>query len=91
MPCSALIAIGSVPIYLLFFFMFLLNICIFWHLGFQTCVSVIPPQGRKETPLSLFQVFQLFVVFLVLTFQWFALEWLKTLWSFHYVPPHALD
>lgn len=53
---------------------------------------MIPPQGRKETPLSLFQVFQLFIIFLVLTFQLFALEWLKPLWTVvHYVPTHALD
>lgn len=41
------------------------------------------PSGGKETPLSLFQVFQLFIVFLVLTFQWFALEFLMKP-SFHY-------
>lgn len=41
------------------------------------------PLGGKETPLSLFQVFQLFIVFLVLTFQWFALEFLMKP-SFHY-------
>lgn len=56
---------------------------LFCRLGFQPCVSVHPPQGGKETPLSLFQVFQLFIVFLVLTFQWFALEFLMKP-SFHY-------
>lgn len=75
------------------FFRFLLNICIIIFL--PSWISGVfpwfPPQGRKETPFSLFQVFQLFIIFLVLTFQLFALEWLKTLWTVHYVPPHALD
>lgn len=73
--CLVLIAIGSVPIYLLFFS----TSVVFHHLRFQACVSVLPPQGGKETPLSLFQVFQLFIVFLVLTFQRFSLEFFKTL------------
>lgn len=72
--CPALIAIESVPIYSLFFS----TSVIFRHLGFQACVSVLPPQGGKETPLSLFQVFQLVIVFLVLTIQRFALEFFKT-------------
>lgn len=55
----------------------ILNFLSSWVSGVCFCAS----RHLKEIPFSLFQVFQLFIVFLMLTFQWFALEFIKTLVS----------
>lgn len=65
MPCSAFIAIGSVPIYLVFFFIFLLNICIFFFavLDFRR-VSVISPSGKKgNTTLTISTISTIYNIF----------------------------
>lgn len=64
MPCSAFIAIGSVPIYLVFFFIFLLNICIFFcRLGFQARFRDFPSGKKGNTTLTISTISTIYNIF----------------------------
>lgn len=64
MPCSALIAIGSVPIYLLFFFIFLLNIRIFLQSWISGVCFRDSPSGKKgNTTLTISSISTIHSIF----------------------------